>query len=534
VQDVHDTLALGTVVQERYIVEDLLGKGGFGAVYLVRDQRVSGNKFALKEVVDPQTKERTRFTFEGELLKRLDHPALPRVYRTFDDAEHFRAYILMDYIAGPNLEQLRQQQPGKRFAVEQALQIMEPIIGAVSYLHQQHPPIVHRDIKPANIIVPDSGDSAVLVDFGIAKEYDMDATTTAIRRCSPGYGAPEQYASGTNPQTDIYGLAATLYALLTGTVPIDAVFRMTHMGSKRADPLEPVKEHVPSVPQHVSDAIQRAMAIRSEERFATVEEFWQALHAVPIDGERSTDGIAAVAAPAVEKRVAEPVTPAPVETEILAVGPASVVVRKHKRRRGILFAALVALILLALIVGSIFAFGTGHKPQTANSPRPVHTPTATATPRPTATPTAKPTPSPTAVPPTTVPTAPPTAPPAPAYVRLAGSYSGTITNQQANVTTSMGLSGIQQNNAAISGGFSIGSGLLAGNSFSGQVGSNRSIEFIVPNTGSLAPLLFTGQIQSDGSMAGSYCSYRNNYQCDRNAGGWGVWSVNAPYPGGQS
>lgn len=518
-QDVHETLVLGTVIQERYIVEDLLGKGGFGAVYLVRDQRVSGNRFALKEVVDPQTKERTRFTFEGELLKRLDHPALPRVYRTFDDEQHARAYILMDYIAGPNLEQLRQQQPGKRFSVEQALQIMEPIIGAVSYLHQQHPPIVHRDIKPANIIVPDSGDSAVLVDFGIAKEYDMDATTTAIRRCSPGYGAPEQYASGTNPQTDIYGLAATFYALLTGTVPIDAVFRMTHMGSKRADPLEPVKEQVPSVPQHVSDAIQRAMAIRSEERFATVEEFWQALHANPIEDGRSTDGIAVVAASPVERRAAEPVTPAAVETEILSVGPASVVVRKHKRGRGILFAALVALILLALIAGSIFAFGTGHTSQTANSPRPVHTPTATATPRPTATPTS--TPSPTTVPATTA----PTAPPAPAYVRLVGAYSGTITNQQANVTTSMGLSGIQQTNAAISGSFTIGSGLLAGNSFSGQVGSNRSIEFTVPNTGSLAPLLFTGQVQSDGSMAGSYCSYRSNYQCDRNAGGWGVWSV---------
>jgi serine/threonine protein kinase len=86
---------------------------------------------------------------------------------------------------------------------------------------------VHRDIKPSNIIVPARGGEAVLVDFGLAKEYVIDNTTTLIRHGSPGYAAPEQYGSGTSPQTDIYGLAATLYTLLTGTVPIDAITRVT-------------------------------------------------------------------------------------------------------------------------------------------------------------------------------------------------------------------------------------------------------------------------------------------------------------------
>src|SRR5438445_12582237 len=107
---------------------------------------------------------------------------------------------------------------------------------AITYLHKQHPPVLHRDIKPSNIIVP-AGGPPVLVDFGIAKEYEPDSTTTTVRRCSPGYGAPEQYSSGTNNRTDIYGLGATFYVLLSGIVPADAFNRMIRLGSKESDKL---------------------------------------------------------------------------------------------------------------------------------------------------------------------------------------------------------------------------------------------------------------------------------------------------------
>src|SRR5262249_13661808 len=162
---------------------------------------------------------------------------LPRVYRVFEDEKKNRFYMLMDYVEGPNLERLRLQQPEKRFSLPQALKIMVPIIEAVSYLHTQQPPIIHRDIKPANVIVSPLEEGAVLVDFGIAKEYDQDSTTAAIRHCSPGYGAPEQYVYGTSMQTDIYGLGATFYTLLTGEVPIDALYRITNLSSRKADPL---------------------------------------------------------------------------------------------------------------------------------------------------------------------------------------------------------------------------------------------------------------------------------------------------------
>ena len=183
----------------------------------------------------------------------------------------------MDYINGPNLEHLRVQQPEQRFTFAQTLKIMAPIIEATIHLHTQIPPIIHRDIKPANIIVPNSGHGAVLVDLGIAKVYDLHATTTAIRHCSPGYGAPEQYLCNTNLQTDVYGLSATFYTLLTSKVPIDSLHRITSLSTKGVDPLKPMNHLVPEIPVPVADIIQRALAIDSNERFPSVEAFWEAL-----------------------------------------------------------------------------------------------------------------------------------------------------------------------------------------------------------------------------------------------------------------
>jgi eukaryotic-like serine/threonine-protein kinase len=276
------------IIRDRYVIEELLGQGGFGAVYRVRDRRVKGNVFALKEINNPNRHQRESFLFEGELLRRLDHPALPRVYRVFEESKCDRICTLMDFIDGPNLERLRLRQPEKRFSLVQVIHMLAPIRNALLYLHAQQPPIIHRDIKPSNIIIPPEED-AVLVDFGIAKEYDEDSTTTAVRHCSPGYGAPEQYISGTSTQTDIYGLGATIYTLLTGSVPIDALYRLTRLSVKHDDPLRPAHELVASIPVGITEVLQRAMSINSADRYETVEEFWDTFISYSIDSATDTD-----------------------------------------------------------------------------------------------------------------------------------------------------------------------------------------------------------------------------------------------------
>lgn len=530
-QNIQTTLPVGSIVRGRYKVKRLLGKGGFGAVYLVSDQRVRGNLFALKELFDAGSSERQHFTFEGQILSRLDHLSLPRVYRTFEDAEHGRAYILMDYIEGQNLEVQRKKQPDRQYPAAHVLRLLKSIFEAVDYLHQQDPPVVHRDIKPSNIIVPATGDEPVLVDFGIAKEYVQDSTTAAVRLCSPGYGAPEQYSRGTDTRTDIYGLAATMYVLLTGQVPADALHRMTNIGSKRGDVLVPPVELVPTIPQHVSDAIMRAMSIASDERFATAQEFWEALHAQPVEESSheigkeinsASEATSLVLASSLEIAQDVPVSgkrevETPPETEDIFQGVDTSRRAFMQKRWGVL---VVPIVLALVAVGSGLVYGSnwfslaGHRYAVATA-----IPTAVRSiPRPTPHPTPHPTESPK---------------PAIVYPSLAGSYSGSIADQQTSppTNTTITLSNIQQQNGTIYGTLSLGPGLEGDGSFTGSVSSGGTIQFTVPGLYGHLPLLFQGTIQPNGTISGisgTYCSYNENSgQCDHSAGGYGSWQVAA-------
>lgn len=511
-QEVSTKFPKGTVVANRYIIDELLGTGGFGAVYRVQDRRVKGNVFALKEVADPNTHERQSFMSECAILKRLDHDALPHVYRVFEDHERHRVYMLMDYIDGPNLEQLRQQQPSKRFPFARVMHIMAPIIDAIIYLHAQQPPIIHRDVKPANIIVPtDDDNGTVLVDFGIAKEYEPDSTTTAIRHCSPGYGSPEHYATGTDIRTDIYSLGATFYALLTGVVPTDALYRMAQMSSKSIDPLLKVNALTPTLSGELAEVLARAMAINSDDRYASVEEFWQALQACQVDD--AVDEI--LSEQPVEKTPLSPVTPSP-----------AIIIRKlpqPARRQKWLIATLCGVVLIALLSGVVW--GAGLLPGTQQNIKPAVTPTLPTTVRSPGI-TATGSQQLVATTPTIQPTNSPSQTVTATYPSLTMRYNGTISNKftTPSTDTSMSLSQLQQDGAVIRGYFSVGSGLVGNGNFNGTVTTDNKIQFLVPSSSELLPLFFTGQIQKDGSISGSYCSYQDN-SCDYTGGGHGAWHV---------
>jgi len=569
---------VGSVLRDRYVIETLLGQGGFGAVYRVRDQRVKGNLYALKEVIEPKGKNRTpkeknHFHFESDLLKQLDHRALPRVYRVFEDEVHGRAYMLMDFIDGPNLEVLRKQRPGMRFSLSQVLILMEPVIDAISYLHSQQPPIIHRDIKPSNIIVP-APQEAVLVDFDIAKEFDPDSTTTAVRRCSPGYGAPEQYGQGTNPLTDIYGLGATIYTLLSGQLPPDALHRMTILGAKGRDPLVPLDELLPTIPQRVAQAVQRAMSIQQSDRFASIEQFWHELdtNATSLEVPALVSGPLVQSSalayrvvseiPTVEVDKKRPVTPLPLVKQLSTDPLSSVTIRKGRKKLSIL------LVLLALVIclGSVVGFWTlTEHPGKAFVPYTTPTLSSQATPITTVTPALEPTVAPTGIsgknvptstpivssfPPTTpvashpyptpiathpvapTPTPTPTPRPTPTpvpnpYPTLAGVYNGTIvdTTPSPNITTRMYLSSVRQNKGSISGTFIVDAPLQGNGPFTGSVGTNKYIQFTVRSYHGSAPLYFWGFVQSNSSLQGQYCSLDASGHCSANAGAGGYWNV---------
>ncbi len=266
-------LGQGEVLQGRYRIIKVLGCGGMGAVYYAEDLRLNNRPVAVKENFDTSPEAAAQFRVEAELLANLRHPNLPQVFDYFVEPRTGKQYLVMDYIAGEDLEDIVEK--GGPLDERTALRIMFQVFDAVDYLHRQNPPVIHRDIKPSNIKVQPDGTS-ILVDFGIAKRYLPGRETVgAAAAVTPGYSPPEQYGQGiTDQRSDIYALGATLYFALTGQVPPEAIERVTH-GDKLILP----RQINPKVSLNVEQAILKAMAIRPIDRFQSVIEFKRAIMA---------------------------------------------------------------------------------------------------------------------------------------------------------------------------------------------------------------------------------------------------------------
>lgn len=247
-----------------------MGRGGLGVVYRVADILFNSNNiYALKELSDPSPGARKQFALESRWLQELDHNNIPKVRDSFEWDE--RVYLVMDYVDGENLEQYLRRQ-GRPLAEEQALRWIIPICDALQYLHTRPTPLLHRDVKPANIIVTPTG-HPVLVDFGIAKMHmpGMNQTVTFVRKAgTEGYAPPEQYAATglTGPWSDVYGLGATLYQLLTGQVPMTAVERITGVV-----PMPRPRDLNPTITPLTDAAIMRALDLKPANRYQSVTEF---------------------------------------------------------------------------------------------------------------------------------------------------------------------------------------------------------------------------------------------------------------------
>ena len=259
-------LVTGTILQNRYEVIKPIGQGGMGAVYMARDQRL-GNTVALKETFFSDTFLLAAFEREAKLLAGLRHAALPKVIDHFADTNG--QFLVMEYIPGDDLQELLQEGNSPP-PVAEVLQWADQLLDALDYLHSQQPPIIHRDIKPQNLKLT-SRNQIVLLDFGLAKGTALELTHTgsssSIFGYTPSYAPLEQaQGAGTDPQSDIYSLAATLYHLLTGTKPTDALARATCILNGQPDPLASAIDINPRIPSCLSDVILRSMALKKDQR----------------------------------------------------------------------------------------------------------------------------------------------------------------------------------------------------------------------------------------------------------------------------
>ncbi len=278
-------LQSGTYLQgDKYRIIKSLGNGGFGITYLA-EHELAGRNVCIKEFFPKEYYNRDddsrnvslgsngsaemmgrfkeKFIKEAKTIARLDHPNIIHIHDVF--VENNTAYYVMEYIEGESLgDVVRRCGP---LAEKDAVEYIRAVASALDYIHQRR--IMHLDIKPANVMLRKEDNRAILIDFGLSKQYDAEGNQTSSTPLgiSAGYAPMEQYQQGGvqefSPETDIYSLGAALYNLVTGSVPPQAAVI--------------VDSGIPALPAHLSsgvrNAIERAMEVQRRRRPHSVKEF---------------------------------------------------------------------------------------------------------------------------------------------------------------------------------------------------------------------------------------------------------------------
>ena len=272
-----------TELNNRYIVGIALGQGGFGITYIGYD-KVLSTKVAIKEYypsdiagrtsaegtvtaftqnTDDYFKGKERFLEEARTLAKFaDHPCIVGVKDCFD--ANGTAYMVMEFLEGVSLKEYLKRKGGK-LSVSESISMLTPVMDALKAVHQAG--VIHRDISPDNIFI--TTDARVrLIDFGAARQSVGGQKSLSIM-LKPGYAPEEQYRTRGNqgPWTDVYALTATLYRMLTGSVPPDSLERV--MDDTLEIPLD--------LPQNIQIALSHGLAVRAVDRYSTIEQLQDAL-----------------------------------------------------------------------------------------------------------------------------------------------------------------------------------------------------------------------------------------------------------------
>ncbi|MBF6176413.1 serine/threonine-protein kinase [Nocardia blacklockiae] len=303
-----------------YTIVRPLGAGGMGAVYLADDPELP-RRVALKvldERLGANPRYRGLFRREAEMACRLDHPNVVSVYNR--GAEDDALWIAMQYVDGTDAGELIRRAPAG-LPPDRAARIVCAAARGLQHAHDQN--LLHRDVKPSNLLVADGddGDRILVVDFGLSRTVDADATVTETGwlDCTPAYAAPEVLAGrSADRRADIYSLGATLLALLTGANPGGRSPRPEALPTQPDDPAHAPTRSQAELPAALDAVIARAMADDPDARFQSCAEFADAVTAALRDGE----------------------PPAPAR----AFGPS---------RKGIRWAAIAAALAAAAVVGVV-------------------------------------------------------------------------------------------------------------------------------------------------------------------------------------
>lgn len=384
-------ITVGTVLQNRYRIIQILGQGGFGRTYLAEDQRRFNELCAIKELIPTATgtgaweKAQELFAREAAILYQIQHPQVPQFRERFEQDQ--RLFLVQDYVAGKTYRALLDERKaaGESFTEAEVLLLMRSLLPVLEHLHSRG--IIHRDISPENIILRESDRLPVLIDFGVVKELatklqSLNASTPITTVGKLGYAPSEQMQTGrAYPSSDLYALAVTVLVLLTGKEPQELFDenQLTWNWQKlvKVDP-------------RFAQILNRMLSHSPSDRFASVADLTQALQvlAQPNQVNPALSNMETVAVgrrpdpiPPVAPKIPDPVIPDPPSNSILdnplALGAIGCAV--------IILAGFGSWAVVSSIRSQPKTLAPEAPPQTF--PSPVITGAATPTPTPTATPT---------------------------------------------------------------------------------------------------------------------------------------------------
>ena len=275
--DTSNQLQIGSLIDGRYRILTKVGQGGMSIVYLSIDER-SNRQYAVKEIRREGIRDFdtiiAAFRKEADLLKIMNHPAIPRVVDIIytNDA----LILVSDFVEGESLNKILSE--SGPFSEESVLDIARQLCGIFSYLHTMHPPIIYRDMKPANIIMKPDG-TVMLLDFGTARQYSNNKVEDTVCLGTVGYAAPEQFGGmgQTDARTDIYNLGVTLYHLVTGKNPAEPPYEIL-----------PIREVNPNLSRGLEAILLKCTQRDPNARFQSAQELLEALENISSFTRRET------------------------------------------------------------------------------------------------------------------------------------------------------------------------------------------------------------------------------------------------------
>ncbi|WP_051620660.1 serine/threonine protein kinase [Paenibacillus sp. UNC451MF] len=270
-------LVEGDVLGNRYRIHSVIGRGGMSTVYLAEDLRLPGKRRAVKETRVEADEAYTGLA-EADMLVRLNHPNLPDIVDYYADERGGSSYLVMDYIEGETLLQ-RFERRGRRMELDQVLNYILQLCDLFDYLHSRRPePIIYRDLKPSNLMF-DAQERLRLIDFGIARSYKAGQAADTVRIGTVGFAAPEQFEGRqTDERTDLYGLGALMYFLLSGGL-------YCHAGRKQLHELDA------KLPARLADLVEKLLQADPAGRCRNAAEVREEL--LRVQAERRLQGVAA-------------------------------------------------------------------------------------------------------------------------------------------------------------------------------------------------------------------------------------------------